>query len=325
MMMVVPAAFRDDLPRPVKLPISTPPVYILLLNYGKAEHTLACLDSLRGLDYPDYRILVIDNASPDDSVTRLQARLETHPDEFRLLVSPGNLGFSGGNNLGIRHVLETEKRDDACVWLLNNDATVDPQALSALMVEVRTTGGLAGSCIRHPDGRYQQVGTHFRWWTGGSRGYPESEVHDGMPVETLCGASMLIPLRAFRQAGLLDESFFLYFEDGEFSLRCARFGFPLTVAAGSAVYHEEGATTGRKSLATQYYFHRNRMRLLLRCAHPVQKPVIAFYSLFRLLRAMGRALLSRRDERKKAARVQALAFGDLWKGVSGPCPHRLNI
>lgn len=304
---------------------ATPPVYILLLNYRGTDYTLACLDSLRSLDYPNYRIIVIDNDSPDDSAERLQARLDSQPGNFTLIRSSENLGFSGGNNLGIQAVLdEVGDKAHGYIWLLNNDTTVAPDALSTLVAEARKTGGVAGSLLLNTDGSYQQSGTRFNWWTGGSKGYAESGVHDGMTVESLIGASMLIPLQAFRAAGLMDESFFLYFEDGELSFRLAQHGFRLTVCTQSRVYHEESATTGKKSRLTQYYYYRNRLRLMLPLANLPQKLSITLYSAFRLVRSIIKARLRNDPDLRISVQIQRLAFYDFWKGISGKCPHNLE-
>jgi GT2 family glycosyltransferase len=314
-------------------------VAVILLNYGGADDTLACLDSLchlrRELSQGDVRlgidvqVIVVDNASPDDSVARLKTRLAACPGEFHLVESTENLGYSGGCNLGIRHVLEQlpEERP-GYIWLLNNDATAEPGALAALLRESRRTGGLAGSLLLYPDGAYQQVGTRLNAWTGRSRGYPESVLRDGMRVDALSGASMLIPVPVLERVGLLDESFFLYFEDGEFSRRCARAGFLLTVALESRVLHKEGATTGRKSPATQYYYHRNRLRLFFRFATPLQKASIALYAVFRLVRSVLKSLAGRDAEKRSAGRVALrahwLGLSDFFRGVGGRCPHDLT-
>lgn len=304
---------------------TTPLVYILLLNYAGANYTLACLDSLRFLDYPNYRVVVIDNASPDDSLIQLKARLESQPGSFHLIESADNLGFSGGNNLGIRWAMEqTIASEPAFIWLLNNDTTVEESTLSALITEAQKTGGVAGSLLLYPDGRYQQAGTRFNPWTGRGIGYAEDRIRDGMSVETLIGASMLIPLEAFRQVGLMDESFFLYFEDGELSFRLTRNGYPLTLSEQSKVYHEEGATTGRKSRRTQYYYHRNRLRLMMMITSPPQKLSILLYTLFRLLRSYLKSTMSQKPERKISTRIETLALQDFWNGTHGPCPHNLE-
>jgi GT2 family glycosyltransferase len=303
----------------------TLPVYILLLNYRGADDTLACLDSLKLLNYPNYRIIVIDNHSPDDSVARLKTRLASQPGSFRLIEASQNGGFSYGNNLGIQCVLaEMGDRAHGYIWLLNNDTTVEPDTLSALVEEARKTGGVAGSLLLYPDGQYQQVGTRINLWTGRTRGYPEHMVRDGMAVQTLTGASMLVPCQAFRAAGLMDESFFLYFEDGEASFRFAKHGFRLTVSAKSRVYHKEGATTGRKSRLTQYYFHRNRLRLLFSKAHCLQKLTLTLYAAFRLLRSVVKSGFSNQAERWISTRIEAMALYDFWKGIHGKCPHNLD-
>lgn len=316
-------------------------VTILLLNYRGTDDTLACLDSLQTLTYPNYRVVVIDNASPDDSVARLKQRLQANPGEFHLIESAENWGYSGGNNLGIEYALKTSEESsgvapsahqersttslaDSYIWLLNNDTTVMPNTLDALVEEAQKTGGLVGSRLSYPDGSYQQVGTRLNWWTGSAKGYKEDAVRDGMSVETLTGASMLIPSSVFRQLGVLDPSFFLYFEDGEFSLRCSRAGLLLTVAAKSLVLHKEGATTGRKSRSTQYYYHRNRLRMLFMYANPLQKLTIAGYTLFRLFRSVVKSLTSQDSERRVSVKLQALALNDFRRGVCGPCPHNLE-
>lgn len=308
-------------------------VSIILLNYGGASDTLACLDSLRNLQRgpqeADIRVVVVDNASPDDSVMRLKERLHARPEEFLLIESAENLGYSGGCNLGLRHELNLPagERPDY-IWLLNNDTTTDPGALAALLQESRRTGGLVGSLLLYPDGSYQQVGTRLNAWTGRSRGYPEASLRDGMRVDALSGASMLIPVWVLDRVGLLDETFFLYFEDGEFSRRCARAGFLLTVALDSRVYHKEGATTGRKSPATQYYYHRNRLRLFFRFATWPQKMVVALYAIFRLGRSVLKSLASGNAEKRAASRIALrahwLGLSDFVRGIHGRCPYSLS-
>lgn len=326
----------------------SPPVYIILLNYQGISQTFACLDSLRALNYLNYRIIVVDNASADASVSQLQTRLQTHPDEFRLIRSPNNGGYSAGNNLGIRYAQEQEKNDlppktldaskvhaiqttpqaSAYIWLLNNDTTVLPDSLTPLVEESQRTGGLSGSLLHYPNDIYQQVGTRLGWWTGSAKGYTEKSVHDGMAVDSLSGASMLIPLTVFSLVGLLDESFFLYFEDCEFSVRCHRAGFPLTVATRSKVFHHEGATTGRKSRATQYYYHRNRFHMFFRFANPLQKMSIGLYTLFRQGRSVVKSRIGSDSEQRRAkqlaCKLQTVAWQDFRQGISGPCPHPLD-
>ncbi|MGE0200355.1 MAG: glycosyltransferase family 2 protein [Candidatus Melainabacteria bacterium] len=308
--------------------LTQPRVAVVLLNYRGVSDTLNCLDSLRALEYDNVHIVVVDNASGDESVARLQERLDQYPGEFMLVESPQNNGYSAGNNLAVKFVLqqndliEEDVLKTQYVWLLNNDCTVMPRALSCLVNESLKTGGLVGSLILYPDRTYQQVGTRILWKTGGSRGYTEQELEDGMALECLSGASMLVPLMAFKRVGLLDESYFLYFEDGDFCLRAAEKNYPLTLALNSRVYHKEGATTGKHSLLTQYYFHRNRIRLIETHGDTNERTSARLYALYRLLRGSLKALLD--PTRKDSARTQWLATMDALKGLSGPCPHHLG-
>ena len=303
-----------------------PSVYVILLNYCGARDTVACLESLKKLDYPDFKIIVVDNASPDDSVAVLKKAQSAH--EFLLFESHENGGYSAGNNVGIQFVMERHANDDAhkqpYLWLLNNDTTVEPNSLSMLVAEAQKTGGLVGSLLLYPDRTYQQVGTVINWTTGSTKGIPEKDLQDGMRVECLTGASMLIPMQVLRKIGMLDESFFLYFEDAEFCLRAAQRNFYCTLALRSRVFHKEGATTGKKSLNTQYYFHRNRMKVLSMYATASQKITISLYTRFRMLRSVVKCRLKPSPEREASNRVQRLAMEDYRKGIGGPCPHNLN-
>jgi GT2 family glycosyltransferase len=329
-------------------------VAIVLLNYGHVEKTLACLDSLKLVTGPSYQIFIVDNASPDDSLLHLRERLdqqnskhsralrdelathsqdapsskaEYHP-EFTLIESTHNLGYSGGCNLAIR-AMRARLNAPRYIWLLNNDTLVDANALHTLFEEAERTKGLAGSLLLYPDNRYQQVGTRFNPWTGNVKGYPEEAVSDHMPVQVLCGASMLIPMRTVARVGLLDERYFLYFEDVEYSLRCARAGFSLTVATHSIVYHHESASTGKSSAATQYYFQRNRLKLLSQIATPLQKVTFMAYALFRFYRAWLKSLpmgknAEKLEQNRLALEVYQKAFQDFLRGVDGKCPHHFT-
>lgn len=297
----------------------SPAVYVILLNYRGIAETLECLESLKGLAYPNHHLVVVDNASGDGSLETLRATL-TREQTFHLIESDANLGFSGGNNLGIRYALE---QGADYIWLLNNDTTVEADSLSALVAESQKTGGLAGSVLYYPDGTYQRVGTRLNWSTGGVRGIQEASLSTGMAVENLTGASMLLPRKVLEAVGLLDESYFLYFEDGEYTLRALRAGYPATVTVQSRIFHKEGASTGRHSLRTQYYYHRNRLKMFSRYAGWVQCQSIYLYTGYRLFRSLLKGWMSSSQEKKDSARVHWLAVSDFMKGVDGPCPHSL--
>ena len=119
-----------------------PKVFIILLNWNGSNHTLECLASLEALTYDHYEIVVVDNASTDDSKKRIR---EAYPD-LTLIQSGANLGFAGGSNIGIEYAL---LRDADFVWLLNNDTVVEPGALGRLVARAQSDPniGMCGSTL----------------------------------------------------------------------------------------------------------------------------------------------------------------------------------
>ncbi|BBF65118.1 glycosyltransferase family 2 protein [Acidithiobacillus ferridurans] len=229
-------------------------VYIVLLNWHGWQDTINCLDSLTTLSYPNYRVLVVDNGSTDDSAVRIRA---AHP-EVPIIETGRNLGFSGGCNVGIRRALE----DGAdYVWLLNNDTTVDPQALSAMVAvaEADPRVGAVGSVLYYLDSP-QDIqawgGGRVSFWSGRAHQYLAAA--SNAKLDYLTAASMLIRRSALEKVGLLDEKFFfMYWEDTDYSFRLRRAGWRIVVAEESTVFHKEHASTGKGSALLDQYFNES--------------------------------------------------------------------
>ncbi|MGK9451004.1 glycosyltransferase family 2 protein [Acidithiobacillus caldus] len=235
-----------------RLPTQNQPiVYIILLNWNGWQNTAACLDSLKRLEYANYHVLMVDNGSSDDSVVHIRA---SHPG-VTILETGRNLGYSGGCNVGIRRALE---EDADYVWLLNNDTIVDPNALSAMVrtAEADTRVGAVGSVLYYLDNpeRIQAWGGgRVFFWTGRSR-HILNPVHGAGP-HYLTGTSILLRRHALDDTGLLDEkTFFMYWEDVDFSFRLRKAGWRLAVADKSIVLHREHAATGKHSPLLDYYY-----------------------------------------------------------------------
>lgn len=233
---------------------------------------MSCLREL--LKDPDgpAEIIVVDNASRDDSVVIVRAALEElRPGSAlteasggarlpRMLCLQENLGYAGGNNAGIRAAFA----NSACraVWILNNDTLPQSGALLALCERLNAAPGtaMAGSTLVFADapGIVQCAGGFvFCPWTGRTRplcgGRELSWVQD-RPVREIeaqlsyiCGASLLIRRETVETLGLLPEEYFLYYEDTAYGLRAAKAGFGLSWAPESVVLHKEGGTTGASS------------------------------------------------------------------------------
>jgi GT2 family glycosyltransferase len=303
---------------------SSPRVACILLNWNGWRDTIECLESIFRLDYPDFQIVVCDNASADGSLerikewargailaesgnrslqdltsppvpkpipyrelTREQAESGNASREDRLiLIQVGaNLGFAGGNNVGLRYAL----KDPECqlFWLINNDTVVDPNALSAMISHVKELPavGLCGSLnisYHNPTQVLAQGGMPYCRWTGRAQlpppgGLKEVDSHATV-LDFVNGASMLASRAFVEQVGLMEESYFLYFEEHDWAIR-AKGKFQLGYCQESVVYHKEGATIGssrhrsKRSLLAEMYNARNKI-LFTKRFHPWAVPTV---------------------------------------------------
>lgn len=279
-------------------------VAIVLLNWNGWRDTLECLESVYLLDHDSFAVIVVDNASTDGSAehilgwpgprrpdgaanemppTKWQIRSENdspgkpEPLQFgeRIFIQAAhNGGFASGNNLGIRYALAA-----GCdyVWLLNNDTVVDPSALSALIRRTRSSQhiGMCGSVLRFYDQpeKIQAIGgVKFNFWLARGEQLGQGLNADDPAVreiaksepDYIAGASMLVTKDLLEDVGLMEEGYFLYFEEIDWAMR-ARPRWELAIAGDSVVYHKEGGSIGtssrnRRSVLSQYYLTRNLLR-----------------------------------------------------------------
>ncbi|GAB3731640.1 glycosyltransferase family 2 protein [Spirosoma lituiforme] len=272
--------------------MSTSLICTVVVNYKTWSYTQACVDSLLACQHPGH-IVIVDNASPNDSVDKLTQFLASVSDSvdvgqfegFRtmtigaqqatitLIESRVNGGYSAGNNIGLRYGLANS--NCAYFWVLNNDTIVHPAALQALHSQAETSilpkPGLIGSVLMHYDRPdvVQSIGGHYLPWLGIA--FP---VGDGLTDQTklghykkqinyVIGAACFMQRSFLMEVGLMDEDYFLYYEDTEWSYRATRLGYTNDVCLTSVVYHRDGGST-RQSTATpplvDYYFARNKIR-----------------------------------------------------------------
>ncbi len=244
--------------------------------------------------YPEIRIIVVDNASTDDSVARIR---QAYP-EILMLESRENLGFAGGNNIGIRYALA---HDADYVWLLNNDTKPAPEAISALVERALSNKriGAVGSICYFADApsRVQAwAGGRVKLWIGyaGITTVP----HKDEWFQYLNGTSLLIARKALEDVGVLDEGFFMYCEDAELCLRLRKNGWHLAAAPNSHVLHKVNASTGGNKLIIDRHLTASVLRML-HLHSPI--PILASW-LFVTVR-VGRRLLRLEFSRCKSVRM----------------------
>lgn len=255
-------------------------VSVILVNYRQPALTEAAVASLRKSgEFAAMDVVVVDNGSGDGSLERLRASCA----DCTVLDAGGNLGFSGGNNVGIRHALAAGAE---WILLLNNDAEAEPGLLGRL---VAAAGG--GRFLAAPKIVYASAPS--RVWYGG--GYVDRVrggfYHDTDPelasrpreVGFASGCCMLLPAEFFRTEGLMDESYFLYYEDAELCMRAARAGWRIRYVPDAVVRHKVGVTTGGACSRTSvYYGTRNRLAVLTGFGFPFYAK--AFVLLTRLMK-----------------------------------------
>ena len=234
-------------------------VVAVVLSYNGREDTLAALESLRGI-----ATVVVDNGSTDGSA---DAVAERFPD-VELVRAGVNLGFAGGNNVGIRRALD---RGADWVLLVNNDAEVEPGIVGALAAAAAArpdAGMLACKVLFADSGRLWYAGADFDPILGRSRheGFGEADVAGRLEdTDRATGAAMAVSRAAIEAAGLLDEELFLYAEDLEWSLRIRGAEFAVVYVPEATVRHRvSSATGGAGSPTTSYYETRNMLAVVER-------------------------------------------------------------
>jgi GT2 family glycosyltransferase len=221
----------------------SPKVYIILVHWNSWGETATCLASLEHLLYENRKVIVVDNGSSDDSISRIR---QGYP-WAQVVLTGQNLGFPGGCNAGIRQALA---QGADYVWLLNNDAIVDPSALTALVEKAEHDHriGAVGSaiyCMEEPTRLQAWGGGCVNFWLGRARHFVKPVSDE--KIQYITGASLLIPRRVLETVGLLDEQIFLYWDDPEYCWRLHRAGWKLAVAGQSKIWHKGMVAWGRKN------------------------------------------------------------------------------
>ncbi len=233
-----------------------PKVCIVLLNWDGWRDTVECLTSLLLLDYKECQAVVVDNASTNDSVQRIRERF---PD-VEIIELEENLGFAGGCNVGIRRGFVQGAQ---YVWLLNNDTKVAPGALRAMAetAEKDSRIGAVGSVIydMHAPHRIQAWGGgRVSVWFGRASHYTVEITTDNLAY--LTAASLLLRREALEDVGLLDDGFFMYWEDTDLCFRLRKAGWKLAVARESQIWHKESASLGKNNSVFDLYVRSSMVR-----------------------------------------------------------------
>ena len=236
----------------------SPPVFIIILHWQGSHYTRACLASVRALAYENFKILLVDNGSPDKSGAGIAKQFPG----VMLLETGVNLGFSGGCNAGINYCLENGAQ---WIWLLNNDTKVGKDSLTALMKAAarEPKAGALGAMVMTGKGDqfvasgageidFIRAKTYLRKTAPAGAEY--------ISCDWLSGSNLLLKAEALRQVGTFNDEYFLYFEDTELCWRMRKAGWSCLFVPAARVEHAGGASTeGSRSYWRAYYYTRNRL------------------------------------------------------------------
>jgi hypothetical protein len=244
--------------------VDAPRVGIVIVNYKGRDDTLECLASLERLAYAPVDVVLVDQASGDGTPAAVRERF---PD-VHVVENPVNNGFAGGNNVGIREALS---RGADYLFLLNNDTVVDPDVLGPLVAlsEMDPSVGVVGPKMLY-HGQPNTV------WAAGGRidasgnsmlldeGTPDTPGGEPRDVDFVVGCGLLVRRDVLEKIGLLDERFFLYYEESDLCARARGAGYRVVSHPGARLWHKVSRSTGADSEVTLYYMRRNVLLYLAR-------------------------------------------------------------
>ncbi len=295
-----------------------PPVFIIILNWNCTADTLAAVASIQRQDYPNRRLILVDNGSEESSLAPLLER----GCAFHLIRNSDNRGFAGGCNVGIRYALE---QGAAYIWLFNSDATAPPDTLRTLVsaAEAEPRAGLLAPLVReilppHPmtnlGGRFDHdalvysctdnVETAMDWHTR----FPDQVV--------VMGTALLIRRAVVERIGHFDETLFAYWEDVDYSIRSSAAGFVNRLVTETALLHPAKYPYERPNSVSphfHYYMFRNEILLLRKHGTGIRALKALRWSTLQQLRNIERL-----QNDKSAVQAALAGIWDGWLSRGGP-------
>jgi GT2 family glycosyltransferase len=280
------------------------------INWNGGADTLRALDSLAGIE-----TVVVDNGSTDGSDAAIAER------DVELIRTGENLGFAGGNNVGIRAALE---RGADWVLLINNDSIAGEGLAEALerAAQARPDAGILACKIYLHDDVLQYAGASFNaalGYSGRLAGYgrrDDGRWDDLRDVGRADGAAMAVSRAAIEHAGLLDEQLFAYVEDVDWSLRIRAAGFAVVFVPDAKVWHLGSASTGGAASTTNLYYGTRNTLVVAERHRPLPRGLRGL----RRLVVVGSHLL--RAGRRPEARAAVLeGWRDFRRGALGMRPR----
>ena len=241
--------------------MNAPRVGVVIPILNRRDDTLECLKSISEAAYPDIQIYVMDNGSTDGSVQAIGSQFPN----VKLTPLGRNLGFAQASNIGLRQMMEDGAR---YALLLNNDTVIAPDMIDVLVgtaTKSPAIGILTPRIMYYGQDRIWSMGSRIRPLTLAmldfGQGREPRMPHEQMfQVDSTVGCGMLVNCRVFERIGLLDESFFFYYEDLDFCLRTRDAGFEIWAVPWAKMWHKVSASTEHSGYLRHYHLARSGVR-----------------------------------------------------------------
>lgn len=300
-----------------------PSLAIIVLNWNLYETTKHCLESLLQIDYPNHKIVLVDNGSTDNSGIRLKKAFP----QIVLISNTVNLGFSGGNNVGIQYAID---HGFEAIMLLNNDTIVTPNfvyPLINMLFSSSTVGAVQPKIMYNYDRTIiWNAGGVFhkaisKPITLGEKQKDNGQFDVPLHTEWITGCCFLVKSEAIKNVGLLDERFFVYYEDLDWSFKITSLGMELIYVPDSLIYHEAGMSDknrktygeGNVSPFSRYHEMRNHLFIVRRYAEGLNLVTSWSFQVFKFLGYLSFYLI--RGRFKKFCYVSKAFYHGITKEV----------
>ncbi|MDC0377876.1 glycosyltransferase family 2 protein [Flavobacteriaceae bacterium] len=249
-----------------------PSVAIILVNWNSYDFSVNCINSLNKCNYKNFKIILVDNGSKDLSIDKLSLKFK----DIHFIKNKSNLGFTGANNIGISSALK-QKYD--YIMLLNNDTVVEKNFLKHLVVRFENDNKIGAIQplilqMNNPDKIWNAGGKFFRLIglpivIGNGKNIKAINLKKHY-TDWISGCCIMLKSKIIDEIGLLDNSFFAYFEDVDWSLRIKNAGYFLGIEKSSIIYHYESGSSKSNSKSKEgyldpmihYYNFRNHIKLI---------------------------------------------------------------
>jgi len=294
-------------------------IYVVILNWNGKEDTLGCLASLEKVTTA-HQVLVVDNGSTDDSVAAVGERFP----RVKILENGENLGYAEGNNRGIRYAL---RAGADYVFILNNDTTVKEDILSAFLKNPESAIQGGKTLLMSDPSRLDHIGGNWNPQRGEfdlvGQGKKEGEWTESMELDYVCGVALFVKAKVFREIGLFEKRFFLFWEESDWCHRAKKGGYPASFCPEAKLFHKVSSSfIGGKPHST-YFWWRSRLLWISRNCSFVEKCSLFFRILLpeisRILKLyLIKSLLQKKTlKREKKIRIYRAALAGVRDFITG--------